>query len=226
MSHFQISQLTDVEEVTDAPFAYRPVRHHFGISTFGVNAMTGHAVGDCIVRLHDESTWHSSEELYCVISGRARFEIDGEIHDAPAGALVYVEPGVTRTAVAEEPNTTILAVSGAPDGSVYRPTGWEVAMRLRSFFESGALVDGAERGNELLTANPSYGGLYYDTACLEARAGRKADAISHLARAVDLNPGFLHCAPDDEDFASLHGEPEFDRITAPRHTEVESVTAS
>src|SRR5207237_8786423 len=64
--------------------------------------------------LHSFPTRRSSdlEELYLVLKGRAVFELDGERVDASTGTFVFARPGVKRTAVAEEPETTIIALGG------------------------------------------------------------------------------------------------------------------
>ena len=77
-----------------------------------MDAWTGHEAGDRIINEHDEENEH--EELYFVTAGRAVFELAGERKDAPTGTFVFVERGVTRTAFAEEPGTTILVIGGAP----------------------------------------------------------------------------------------------------------------
>ncbi len=109
MSEYKVSQLDDIAEVTDGREPWRPVRHHFGIRSFGVNTWTGRNSGDRIINEHDEADEH--EELYLIQQGRARFELDGKSVDAPAGTLVFARPGVKRTAFAEEPETTIVASS-------------------------------------------------------------------------------------------------------------------
>ncbi len=70
------------------------------------------------------------EELYLVQRGRATFELDGERLDAPAGTLVFARPDVKRTAFAEEPGTTIVALGGVP-GKAYEPRGGELWMPLQ-----------------------------------------------------------------------------------------------
>ena len=72
--------------------------------------------GDRLVPEHKED--EGSEELYVVLRGRARFEIDGESVDAPEGTLVFVRPETNRTAFAEEAGTTVLAV-GSRVGQPY-----------------------------------------------------------------------------------------------------------
>src|SRR5690349_12716625 len=98
MSNYSVAQLHEIDVIDDGREPFRPVRHHLGITAFGVNAWTGRNAGDRIINEHDEEG--EDEELYIVQSGRARFEIDGESVDAPAGAFVFVRPGVTRTAFA------------------------------------------------------------------------------------------------------------------------------
>ena len=41
MSNHAVAHLEDIEEVTDGREPWRPVRHHFGIGSFGVTAWTG-----------------------------------------------------------------------------------------------------------------------------------------------------------------------------------------
>ena len=68
----------------------RPVRHHLGITAFGTNAWTSTNEGDRLMPEHAED--EGVEELYVVLRGHARFEIDGDTVDAPAGALIFVGP--------------------------------------------------------------------------------------------------------------------------------------
>lgn len=100
MSDFSVTRLRDIPETTDGRCPWQPVPHHLGITAFGVNVFTGHAAGDRIINEHDEAD-DGQEELYLVLRGHAVFEIAGERRDAPEGTLVFVRPGVTRTAFAE-----------------------------------------------------------------------------------------------------------------------------
>ena len=113
MAAWKTTQIHEIDEITDGRVPWRPVRHHFGIESFGINVFNGKEAGDRLINEHDEAD-DEQEELYLVHSGRARFELDGETLDAPAGTFVYAEPGVKRTAFAEEPNTNLLAIGGVP----------------------------------------------------------------------------------------------------------------
>jgi hypothetical protein len=83
MSDYTVSRLDEIDEVTDGRAPWRPVRHHFGITSFGANAWTGREAGDRIINEHDEDEEGSDEELYLVHTGRATFEIDGDRVDGP-----------------------------------------------------------------------------------------------------------------------------------------------
>jgi mannose-6-phosphate isomerase-like protein (cupin superfamily) len=213
MVGYRVARLGEIEEIDDGQRPFRAVRHHFGIRTFGITAMTAHADGDLLIPEHDETYSHSSEELYVVMSGHASFELDGETQDAPAGTFIVVPAGIKRTAVARDAGTTVLAISGGPEGKPYDLSGWEAFAPLFALFESGEYEQGADRAQALLADDPSYGAsVYYNTACFESRAGRAEAAIAHLRRAVELEPSNAELARDDEDFASLRENPAFAAI--------------
>ncbi len=208
MSTYSAVRLDDIEEISDGRCPWRPVRHHFGITSFGINTWTGRNAGDRIFNEHDEADIEDQqEELYFVHSGRARFELDGEAVDAPAGTFVYVLPEVTRTAFAEEPGTTIVSV-GATPGKAYEPSGWELWAQLRPLFEAGEYDEVVERGRELVAANP-VPTLLYNLACAESLTGRKEDALEHLRLAIDGWEAFRTYAADDSDFDAIREEPGF-----------------
>jgi hypothetical protein len=113
----------------DEPPEWKPLRHHFGIRAFGVNAWVARKPGDEVVEDHDELQPDGAaghEELYVVTAGRATFTIAGERLDAPAGTIVFVkDPAIRRVAAAEEPGTTVLTVGGWPDRA-FEPSEWEL----------------------------------------------------------------------------------------------------
>lgn len=207
MSGYEVAHLDEIEELDDGREPYRPVRHHFGITAFGMTAWTAREAGDRIINEHDESD-DEAEELYLVHRGRAVFELEGNRRDAPAGTFVFVPSGVKRTAFAEEPGTTILAVGGTP-GKAYEPVGWELWAPLRSLYEAGEYAAVADRGRELVEANPQYPLLFYNLACCESLAGRRADALEHLRQAIDLSEQLRSYAKEDSDLDAIREEPAF-----------------
>jgi tetratricopeptide (TPR) repeat protein len=211
MSGYTVAQLDQIDEVSDGRCPWRPIRQHFGILSFGANAFTAREAGDRLINEHDESEEDAHEELYLVQQGRARFELDGEQVDAPAGTFVFASPGVKRTAFAEEPGTTLIALGGTP-GKAYEPSGWEFWAPLNPLYEAGRYAEIADRGAELIAAHPEYPDLIYNLACCESLAGRKAGAIEHLRLAIDGSPRFRSMAADDSDFDQVRDEPEFKEL--------------
>jgi tetratricopeptide (TPR) repeat protein len=209
-SSYQITQLDEIDEMTDGRSPWRPIRHHFGITSFGVNSFTAPNAGDRIINEHDEAD-EGSEELYLVHSGHATFELDGERVDAPAGTLVFAAPTVKRTAFAEEPGTTIIALGGTP-GEVYQPGGWELWSPLHPLYQAGKYAEAADRGRELIEANPEYAGVLYNVACCESLAGRTDDAIEHLRLAIERAERFRPFAAGDSDFDPIRDEPAFKEL--------------
>jgi hypothetical protein len=204
---YAIAHLEEIDELPDGRFHYRPVRHHFGITSFGVTAWVGAAAGDPIINEYDEDS-EPAEELFIVVSGRALFELGGEKLEATPGTLVFTPQGTQRTAVAAEPGTTILAVDGSP-GKAYDATGWELWAPLRPLYDNGQHAELRARLEDVITANPQYPMLVYNLACSDSLSGRTADAIDHLQRAVDASEKFRAHAREDSDFDSIRDEPSF-----------------
>ena len=201
--------VTHLDELDDGRSPMRPIRHHFGITSFGVNAWTASDSGDRIINEHDEAG--EDEELYLVHRGHATFELDGERVDAPAGTLVFAHPGVKRTAFAEEPGTTIIALGGTP-GQVYKPQGWELWAPVRPLYEGREYAEAADRGRELAEAHPQYPELFYNVACCESLAGRTTDALDHLRRAIEMSERSRAYAKEDSDFDPIRDEPAFTEL--------------
>jgi tetratricopeptide (TPR) repeat protein len=216
---YAVAHLDEIDEISDGRCPWRPVRHHFGITAFGVNAWTARDAGDRIINEHDEAEEQDlQEELYLVQWGRATFELDGERVDAPAGTLVFARPGVKRTAFAEESGTTIVALGGTP-GKAYEPHGGEIWMPLHHLYEAGKYAEAADRGRELIEAHPEYAGPLYNLACCESLAGRTAEAIEHLRLAIDRAERFRPLAAEDSDFDPIRDEPAFKELVSSRAAE-------
>ena len=89
-----------------------PLQHHFGLTAFGINVYEASRAGVELVGEHDEAG-SGQEEIYVVVSGAARFELEGEVLEAPALTVVAItEPAVRRSAVATEAGTRLIAVGG------------------------------------------------------------------------------------------------------------------
>ena len=116
-------QATHMDDISAEQWPYwAPIRHHFGMQAFGVNAWRG-GPGDEVIKRHDESD-SGHEELYIVLSGRATFTVGGDDVDAPAGVCICIQnASLERIAVAQEPNTVVLSLGNKPGGAY--EGGWD-----------------------------------------------------------------------------------------------------
>ena len=201
MSGYEVASLTGVESLPGpGTLRWTPLRKHFGITAFGLNAYTATEAGQDVVEEHTEERL-GHEEVYVVVSGRATFVLDGEEREVPAGSAVYLrDPKVKRYARAEEPGTTVLAIGGKP--GQHEISAWEY------FFAAYAVADAdPERALAEIQAGlaekPDHPALMYHLACIHARAGRLDEARVALDRALELDPELQKWADEDEDLAPL-----------------------
>ncbi len=206
MSHAHVDELDRIE--MPEGFVWRPVRRHFGIRAFGVNAYSAREVGAQIVEEHSESDLEH-EELYLVLRGRARFTIEGDEHELGPGQLVFLrDPILRRGAVALDEDTVVLALGGKP-GAAHEVSAWEAMFAAVPAMREERWDDAIRLHVEALEEKPDHPALLYNLACMEARGGRPADALVHLQRAVELESKWAAHAAKDSDFASIRDEPEF-----------------
>jgi hypothetical protein len=200
---YTVTSFLDLEPIpVGHGLEWRPIRRPLGIRAFGVNAYTAARVGDWVVEEHTEET-NGHEELYVVVSGHARFTLDGEDVDAPAGTIVFLrDPKVKRVAVAEHEGTTVLAVGG-PAGKPFEPSVWEWYFTAYPLADAGELERALEIMREALDERPDHPAVLYHLACMECRAGQLEDARSHLRRAVELRPAFAEQAREDPDLEAV-----------------------
>ena len=88
----------------------------------------------------------------------------------------------------------------------FGPELWD---SVRPLYEAGEFAEAADRGRKLIEAHPDQAYLYYNVACCESRAGRTADAVGHLARAIGMWEGCREMAREDSVFDRLRQEPGF-----------------
>jgi len=204
-ANWQVARLDDIER-RDRDI---PVREHFGIRAFGINAYTP-GVGGRLISEHDESG-SGQEELYIVLDGEATFEIDGETIEAPAGTFVYVRPESKRKAAGDG---TVLAL-GATPGEAYQALDWGDAW---PFHRDSMVAYGEQRYTDAVEAvrgglqqMPDHPGLHYNYACFATLGGDTGDeTFAHLGRSVELHPAFREQARRDDDFAAVRDDPRFE----------------
>lgn len=213
MSAYEVRRIEDLEtiSVADADINWRPIRRPLGIRAFGINAYTADE-GKHVVEEHSEAQLEH-EEVYVVLTGRARFVVGDDEVEVPTGSFVFVrDPQTKRGAVALEDGTTVLAVGGKP-GEAYEPSAWESWFAAAPHRERGEYDQALAIIDEDLQQRPDHPALLYESACYEALLGRRDDSIAHLREAVEREPRFARSAVEDEDFAAFAEDPEFLAIT-------------
>jgi tetratricopeptide (TPR) repeat protein len=207
---WQAVRIEDVEpiSVVEGTLLWKPLRRTLDVEAFGINAYLAPNAGDDVVEKHTESTL-GHEEVYVVLTGRATFTLGGESLDAPAGTVVFVrDPLVERHARATEPNTQVLAVGG-PRDEAYEPSPWEDVFAAEPLRAAGDYEAYAAALGRALELRPDHPATLYNLARAEALAGRTAEALGHLRRALELRPELETWAREDEDLVPLREHPEW-----------------
>lgn len=188
------------------PNGWSPIRRELDVQPFGINAWTRPA-GETVVGEHDEAG-SGQEEVYIVLAGVARFTVDGEDLEAPAGTALCVRPASKRTAVAVEDDTTVIVVGGKP-GEAYTPGSFEVNIEVFQLFQRGEIEAAKQLVTEALARFEDHGVLTYNLACAESRLGETDPAVEHLRAALELRPGLVELARTDTDLDAIREDPRF-----------------
>jgi tetratricopeptide (TPR) repeat protein len=213
---FRVANVDDVprEEGADGSDWLR-LRKELGVRAFGVNVYGANA-GNRVIEEHDElgTAAGRHQELYVVLRGRARFELDGDVHDAPTGTAVFVrDPAVRRGAHSEEDDTLVLVVGGNP-GHAYDVSIWEQAADAYPHWRAGNYAKAVEILRDVADRYPETGLILYNLACAEALNGEHDAALEHLARATALEERWRKAASEDRDFDGVRDDPRFELAVA------------
>jgi tetratricopeptide (TPR) repeat protein len=202
VSGWEVASLTELESLPGpGTLRWTPVRRHFGITAYGINAYTAGEAGQDVVEEHTEERL-GHEELYLVVFGSATFVLDGEEVAVPAGSAVFLrDPKVRRYARANEPGTTVLAVGGKPGR--HELSAWEFFFAAYAYADAGDLERGLAEIDAGLAERPEHPPLLYHRACLLTRGGRLDEARAALDRALELDPELRKWAVEDEDLIPL-----------------------
>jgi mannose-6-phosphate isomerase-like protein (cupin superfamily) len=208
---FRTLSIDELDPIEVAGLRWHPVRHALGVRGFGVNAYSGNT-GDDVVEEHTESDddGRGHQEMYVVLSGEARFQVDGETIDAPAGTFVFLpEPTSRRHAVAQADGTTVLALGGEP-GVPYDVSAWEWRFRAQPHIDAEEWEKGVALMHDGLAARPDDASLLYNLACFEAHLGRLDDATAHLQQGLEAEPEHVReWAEGDSDLDPLRERADF-----------------
>ena len=208
---YEILTLGELEAVAHRGSNLLPVRHTLGFRPAGVNAWRADTGGQ-LMPPHTEDS--GNEELYVVLQGRATFTVGEETADAPAGTLVFVPPGMHRTAVADEDGTIVFVVGGTV-GEAFNAGGWDSFAVADAHRQAGRLEEGRAVMDQLIAEKPDYWAVHYNAGCWEALAGNADAALPHLRRAKELDAveaaAYLR---EDGDLDPIRDDPRFQELLA------------
>ena|SRR5437867_4341817 len=120
---WKVAVIDDIPPVKDDwPATWKSMRHHFGITAFGVNAVTKDG-GNVLIPEHDHVE-AGDQELYVILVGEALATLDGEQVTVPAGSAVAVAGGTKRKFESLATPTTLMVIGAIP-GRAYEIGPWE-----------------------------------------------------------------------------------------------------
>ena len=120
---WRLAAIDDIPPVKpDWPATWKSVRHYFGITAFGINAVTKDD-GNVLIPEHEHGGT-GEQELYVIQRGEALATLDGDQVRVPAGSAVMVEGPTRRKFEAVASPTTLIVIGGIP-GKAYEVGKWE-----------------------------------------------------------------------------------------------------
>lgn len=121
---WKVAAIDDIPPVKpEWPATWKSIRHYFGITAFGVNAVTKDA-GSVLIPEHEHAAT-GEQELYVIQRGVAMATLDGTEVEVPAGGAVAVEGNVRRKFEATVSPTTLIVIGAIP-GRAYEIGDWEM----------------------------------------------------------------------------------------------------
>ena len=120
---WKMAAIDDIPPVKpDWPATWKSVRHYFGITAFGINAVTKDE-GNVLIPEHEHGET-GEQELYFIHRGEALATLGGDEVRVPAGSAVMVEGGTHRKFEALASPTTLIVVGAVP-ARAYEVGEWE-----------------------------------------------------------------------------------------------------
>ena len=178
------------------------------------NILVGPEVVDAMAASIESSSGPLAERLMDALD--AAQAAGGDARGKQSGAILVVAPRAGSGGFSDR--VVDIRVDDHP-----RPL--EELRRVLNLFRSGQMV---RIGNASLAAgdleealatataardrSPENDNAWVALAAVQARMGQDAEALESLRRAVELNPGRMRTLPRDQNFESLHGNPNFLRL--------------
>ena len=170
MAGYAVAHLDEIEEFADVGCPYRPIRHHLGITAFGVTAWTARAAGDLVINEHDEDDPTADQELFLVLRGHAVFELDGDRVDAPPELSCSPLPARSERPPPRRKGRSSSRWKARRER--LRGPWLGTVGSVRPPLSGGQYAEVADRLGALVAAAPQYPMLFFNLACCESQFGR------------------------------------------------------
>ena len=203
-----------LDEIEDLPgpgtLRWTPVRRHFDVRAFGVNAYTATEVGQEVVEEHTEQS-NGHEELYVVVAGHARASRSTARRSTrPRGRSCSCATQLFEERRSRSRRRRPCSRWEASRASPTRSRRGNPGLQQRRKAERATTRVRSRRSTQASSTIPS-------TRCssISAPAGRRSPvdseaALADLNRAVELGGDtFREYASDDEDLDSIRADPRF-----------------
>jgi len=106
-------RLAEVPPIETPSGRWQPLNERLGIKAFGVNGVVMDP-GEEFAIEHDEAR-SGHQEVYVVVTGRARFRLgDEEVEAGPGDVVAVDDPAETRDYSALEPRTRLVCIGAKP----------------------------------------------------------------------------------------------------------------
>jgi uncharacterized Ntn-hydrolase superfamily protein len=192
------------------PWAGSVVRDTFSAQG---NLLVGEEVVEEMARAFEESEGPLAERLIAALeAGQAA---GGDRRGQQSAAVIVERAGAALESREAIDRGVDLRVDDHPEPIMELRRLWGIqqrwdALRAASFHYRALDYDSGIRIlDEALERFPDDATVLYDLACYESLDGRREQAVEHVARAIELEPGYREAAAVDEDFATLRHDAAF-----------------
>jgi uncharacterized Ntn-hydrolase superfamily protein len=179
------------------------------------NILTGPEVVDAMAKAFESSTGPLAERLLAALD--AAQAAGGDARGMQSGALVIVSPLAGSGGFSDRAIDIRVDDHRAPLVELRRllnmvRSGQLITTANRSAGEGNlaAAIESAQKATEV---SPENDNAWVALASVHLRAGRNADALDALRKAVDLNPANKRQLPRNRNFEALLGDPAFKKLT-------------
>ena len=196
------------------PWAGSIVRENFAAQG---NLLAGEAVVEEMARAFEEAEGPLAERLVAALeAGQAA---GGDRRGQQSAAVIVERAGAAAESREAVDRVVDLRVDDHPEPIMELRRLWEIQQRWDALRYASGFYRALDYGSgirilaEAAEKYPDDATILYDLACYESMDGRRDDAIAHVARAIELEPGYREAAAVDEDFATLRHDASFRLLT-------------